>query len=98
MVRAILSITVFAGLLLFLVPEAGFSQGETTSAIIGQVRDGSGAAVPGATVTIHNTHTGLQRMATADESGRFNFPQLKPGVYTVRAEVQGFDPQQIDAV
>jgi hypothetical protein len=75
-----------------------FAQGETTSAIVGQVSDASGAAVPGATVTIHNTETGLQRIATTDDSGRFNFPQLKPGTYTVRVEAQGFDPLQNDAV
>jgi hypothetical protein len=74
------------------------AQGETTSAIVGQVSDASGAAVPGATVTIHNTETGLQRIATTDESGRFNFPQLKPGAYIVRVEAEGFDPQQNDAV
>ncbi|MGD0906249.1 MAG: carboxypeptidase regulatory-like domain-containing protein [Candidatus Acidiferrales bacterium] len=74
------------------------AQGETTSAIVGQVSDASGAAVPGATVTIHNTETGLQRIATTDDSGRFNFPQLKPGTYMVRVEAQGFDPQQNDAV
>ena len=64
----------------------GLAQGETTSAIVGQVSDASGAAVPGATVTIHNTETGLQRTATTDDSGRFNFTQLKPGTYRVRVE------------
>jgi carboxypeptidase family protein len=74
------------------------AQGETTSAIVGQVSDASGAAVPGAAVAIHNTETGLQRIATTDDSGRFNFTQLKPGTYTVRVEAQGFEPQQNDAV
>ena len=98
MPRSILSIVVFVGLFYFLLPEVTFSQGETTSAIIGQVSDASGAAVPGATVTITNTDTALKRSASTDESGRFNFPQLKPGTYTVRVEAQGFDPQQNDAV
>ena len=74
------------------------AQGETTSAIVGQVNDSSGAAVPGATVTIHNTETALQRNARTDDSGRFNFTQLMPGTYTVRVEAQGFDPQENDAV
>jgi len=98
MPRSILSIVVFVGLCYFLLPEVTFSQGETTSAIIGQVSDASGAAVPGATVTITNTDTALKRSASTDESGRFNFPQLKPGTYTVRVEAQGFDTQQNDAV
>ena len=85
-------------LLLALLPGKAFAQGETTSAIVGQVSDASGAAVPGATVTIHNTETGLQRIAMTDDSGRFNFAQLKPGTYTVRVEVEGFEPQQNDNV
>src|SRR6202790_2374334 len=98
MPRSILSIVVSVGLFYFLLPEVTFSQGETTSAIIGQVSDASGAAVPGATVTITNTDTALKRSASTDELGRFNFPQLKPGTYTVRVEAQGFDPLQNDAV
>jgi hypothetical protein len=81
-----------------LFPMKGFAQGETTSAIVGQVSDASGAAVPGASVTIHDAETGLQRTAMTDDSGRFNFTQLKPGIYTVRVEAQGFDSQQNDAV
>ena len=82
----------------FLLPQVAFSQGETTSAIVGQVSDASGAAVPGATVTITNKETGLKRSAKTDDSGRFNFPQLKPGTYSVKVEAEGFEPQQNDAV
>jgi hypothetical protein len=80
------------------VPEPAFSQGETTSAIVGQVSDASSAAVSGATVTITNRETGLKRSATTDDSGRFNFPQLKPGAYSVKVEAAGFEPAQNDAV
>ena len=104
MPRVIASIAIVPSLIipvvlfLALLPVKAFAQGETTSAIVGQVGDASGAAVPGATVTVHNTETGLQRMATTDDSGRFNFTQLKPGTYTVRVEAQGFDPQENYAV
>ena len=98
MLRSTLSIFIFVGLFHFLLPEATFSQGETTSAIVGQVSDASGAAVPSATVTVTNKETGLRRSASTDDSGRFNFPQLKPGAYSVKAEAEGFEPQQNDAV
>jgi len=62
-----------------LVPVKTLAQGETTSAIVGQVRDTSNAVVPGAIVTIANSETGLRRTAKTDDAGRFNFPQLKPG-------------------
>src|SRR6202049_975462 len=98
MLRSTLSIFIFIGLFHFLLPEATFSQGETTSAIVGQVSDASGAAVPSATVTVTNRETGLRRSASTDASGRFNFPQLNPGTYLVKVEAEGFEPQQNDGV
>jgi Carboxypeptidase regulatory-like domain len=79
-------------------PSEAVAQGETTSAIVGQVRDTTNAVVPGATVAIANLETGLRRTAKTDDAGRFNFPQLKPGIYSVKAEAQGFEPQQNDNV
>ena len=81
-----------------LLPTEALAQGETTSAIVGEVRDVTNAVVPGATVTITNHETGLKRSARTDDAGRFNFPQLKPGGYSVKAEASGFDPQQNDNV
>jgi hypothetical protein len=81
-----------------LLPARALGQGETTSAIVGQVRDTTDAVVPGATVTITNHETGLKRTALTDDTGRFNFPQLKPGTYSARAEAQGFSPGQNDDV
>jgi hypothetical protein len=98
MLRPTLLIFVFLASLHCLLAEATFPQGETTSAIIGQVSDATGAAVPNATVTVTNSDTGLKRSASTDDSGRFNFPQLKPGIYTVKVEAEGFEPQQNDAV
>jgi hypothetical protein len=94
MLRPSLSIFVFIASLHFLVPQTAFSQGETTSAIVGQVNDPTHAAVPGATVTITNQDTGLNRVAKTDDSGQFNFPQLKPGTYSVKVESTGFATQQ----
>jgi hypothetical protein len=74
------------------------AQGETTSAIVGEVRDATNAVVSGAIVTITSHETGLRRSAQTDGAGRFNFPQLKPGTYSVRVEARGFDPRQNDNV
>jgi len=97
MARAILS-----SLLLMcaapICPTKALSQGETTSAILGQVTDAANAALPGTTVTITNRTTALQRVAKTDDQGRFNFLQLRPGIYSVKAEAEGFDPQQTDTV
>jgi len=85
-------------ILLLFFPARLYSQGETTSAIVGQVLDASGAAVSGAFVSISNRETGLQRKATTDDQGRFDFPQLKPGTYSVKVTAEGFEPQQNDNV
>src|SRR6202790_4168461 len=99
MLRSTLSIFILVGSLYFVsLPEVPFAQGETTSAILGQVSDASGAAVPNATVTVTNKETALKRSASTDDSGRFNFPQLKPGAYSVKVEAEGFEPRQNDAV
>jgi hypothetical protein len=98
MLHKALSILVFAGSFAFFLPERAFSQGETTSAIIGQVSDASGAAIPGALVTVTSNATALKRSARTDDSGRFNFPQLRPGTYSVKVEAQGFGSQQYDSV
>jgi len=96
--RSTLPIFVFVGSFLFLLPAVTFSQGETTSAITGQVSDVTRAAIPGAIVTITNRENGLQRSLKSDGEGRFNCPQLKPGIYSVRVEAEGFNPQQNDNV
>jgi Carboxypeptidase regulatory-like domain len=83
---------------LFVFPPRLSAQGETTSSIVGQVKDTTNAAIPGATVTVVNRETGLQRSLKTDDEGRFNFPQLKPGTYSVKAEAEGFEPQQSDNV
>jgi Carboxypeptidase regulatory-like domain len=74
-------------------PSSVLAQGETTSAIVGQVSDATGAAVPGATVTITSRDTGLTRKAATDDAGRFSFPQLQPGTYSVSVQAPGFAAQ-----
>jgi hypothetical protein len=73
-------------------------QGETTSAIAGSVIDPAGAAIPGATVTATNVENGLKRSVKTGDDGRFSFPQLKPGRYSVKAEADRFEPQQNNSV
>src|ERR1700733_5726435 len=77
-----------------LVPAKALAQGETTSAIVGRVRDATNAVVAGAIVTITNSEPALVRSAKTDDSGRFNFPHLKPGTYSVKVEAPSFEPQQ----
>ena len=69
---------------------------ETTGTLSGKLTDTQGLAVPGATVTV----TGPQGAKTfvTDADGRFNAPFLTPGIYGVRAELQGFKATDIKAL
>jgi hypothetical protein len=58
--------------------------------ILGSVQDPTGAAVPGASVTIVNADTGLTRTATTNSAGEYDAPSLPPGSYRVEAELKGF--------
>lgn len=59
--------------------------------VIGTVKDGSGAVVPGVTVTAKNQETGLARTTVSDPQGDFRVPALPPGTYSVTFELSGFN-------
>jgi outer membrane receptor protein involved in Fe transport len=62
-----------------------------TFALEGVVIDAQQGVLPGASVTVQNVLTGLNRSVTSDENGRFVFRGLPPeGRYTVRVELAGF--------
>jgi hypothetical protein len=68
---------------------AAAAQGVRAS-LLGHVTDESGAAVPGAQVTITNAGTNETRTTETDASGNYVVPQLLPGEYTLSVELTGF--------
>ena len=56
----------------------------------GTITDASGAAIPGATVTIKDEQTGLALIAVTDSTGTYNIRNITGGTYTLRAALQGF--------
>ncbi|HLF84562.1 MAG TPA: carboxypeptidase regulatory-like domain-containing protein, partial [Blastocatellia bacterium] len=58
--------------------------------ILGTVTDQQGAVVAGATVTIKNVGTGIQRATVTDEVGNFAVPELPIGAYEVSVQATGF--------
>jgi outer membrane receptor protein involved in Fe transport len=76
------SLTLFAGAPTFAQTFRG--------TILGSVTDSSGAAVPGATVTIKNVDTGLVRTVTTSDDGSYAAPELPIGNYSVSVEKTGF--------
>ena len=63
---------------------------EVTGTIVGTVVDASGAAIPGATVTVTSTDRGLAvRTVTTDSAGGCVATLLPVGNYSVKAEMTG---------
>jgi len=66
-----------------------------TATLSGTITDPQGLAVRGAKVSVTLLATGAERSSNADESGRYNFVGLVPGIYKLRAEGgSGFAPYQ----
>ncbi len=61
-----------------------------TASLQGEVRDPSGAVVPGASVEIQDTATGEVTRVTTGTDGFFLAPSLPPGPYTVTIKARGF--------
>ena len=79
----------FLLLLLFVSVSVAFSQG-TTTRITGTVNDTSGAAVPGAMVTLTNEGTKLTQTTQTSDSGAYTFDLIQVGTYEVKVEKSGF--------
>ncbi len=66
--------------------------------VTGTVTDASGAAIPGASVTLTNPSTNEILKVTANGAGDFNFPELSVGTYRLTVSAPGFSTRNIDAV
>ncbi|HEX7086054.1 MAG TPA: TonB-dependent receptor [Vicinamibacterales bacterium] len=71
------------------LPASGYAQ-QLYGSITGVVTDESGLAIPGATVSIVNTQTGLERTTVSNETGTYSFTNVLPGSYDVKVSLQGF--------
>ena len=60
--------------------------------VTGRVTDGSGAALPGVTVTIASDRGSVPVVLITDEVGRYTSPPLAPGTYAVSFQLGGFEP------
>ena len=84
-------VAIFALVLSLLVGGAlRAAQLSTAGTINGTVVDQTGAAVPGASVTIANEDTGRATETTSNPDGSFSAVGLTVGTYDVTAEGKGF--------
>ena len=84
--RTLETIVVFCSLLVFAAPSFAQNFGQFT----GIVADTTGGVLVGASVTVTNTQTGATVTQQANTAGVYVFPNLLPGVYNIKVEMDGF--------
>jgi hypothetical protein len=78
---------------LLLLPSPLNAQDAATGAIHGTVVDLHDLRIPGATIAVVNTATGIPYSATSDAEGRFSLDLLPPGDYSARVVAKDMSPQ-----
>ncbi len=71
--------------------------GTAAAALNGTVRDPSGAAVPGATVTLINTSTGFKQTTVSNSTGNYSLVNISPGNYSATVSKEGFSAAKAPA-
>src|SRR5258706_1311611 len=77
----------FALVILFLVSLPLMAQ---NASLVGTVKDQQDASMPNVTVSLTNTESGITLTTKTDAAGLYEFPFVKPGKYSVKAEQSGF--------
>src|SRR4026208_941271 len=75
---------------LCIVAMASVAYAQATSTFNGRVVDQADAVLPGVTVTVTNSATGVVRTAVSNGEGMYLLPGLDPGTYQVKTELAGF--------
>src|SRR6185312_4327904 len=70
---------------------SAFAQSTNSSDLRGTVTDPTGSVVPGVSVDILNTDTGVTRRLTTNASGLYDAVSILPGHYQLTFTKEGFD-------
>jgi hypothetical protein len=84
--RRIIELTLFV----LTLTNVALAQTVSVAQIRGNVKDPSGAALPGAEVKVTQTDTALIRNVLSDETGTFTLPNLPIGPYKLEVRLPGF--------
>ena len=90
--RSLLSLAIF--LSAALAPRAQSGSAELT----GEVRDGAGAIVPAAPLTLTNIDSGEVLHTATSDAGVYVFLHVKPGRYTLSIDLPAFQPQSQEGI
>jgi hypothetical protein len=84
---------IVAALIALALSAAGLDAQILYGSLVGNVRDASGAAMPGVRLVIRNADTGQTREGLTDDNGAYSFVTLLPGTYDVTLSRDGFKTQ-----
>jgi hypothetical protein len=86
-----LTLVVLTVAMLFAISKETPAQvGTASAALNGTVRDASGAAVSGASVTLTNSQTGFKQVTKTNGTGNYSLVNISPGTYSDSISMQGF--------
>src|SRR5260370_42670184 len=88
--RCTLATTTVLAILLVAIAPTQLEAQVAGATLSGLVKDPSGAAIPGASVSIKNLSTGDLRELSTNKDGLYSAPNLLPGSYEVAAFSDGF--------
>ena len=83
----------FALVFAFVLVLGGFgvpALAQTTGDIEGRVLDGNGAPLPGVSIEVKSPALQGGRAQVTDAQGRYRFPAVPPGVYSITGSLAGF--------
>jgi Carboxypeptidase regulatory-like domain len=75
-----------------------FGQGAASASLTASFEDPSGAAIPAVRFALTNSAATVERQATAGANGSATIALLPPGVYTLKAQRDGFKPLVMDKI
>ena len=84
-------------LFLALIPWAAAHAQFDSGAVLGNIKDPSGATIASATVELDSVAQGTKVMRTTDANGAFEFDSVQPGEYVLVVSAQGFEVSKTDA-
>jgi hypothetical protein len=88
------TLSILAAVVLLALPTATLRAQSDTGRVTGTVTDTTGAVIPGATVTLTDTDTGVTASRTTSGDGSFTFPALERGHYSISSTARNFSSQK----
>src|SRR2546423_172948 len=85
---------IFVVLVLATLIASAPARAQSTGTVQGTVTDAQAAVLPGVSIVLRNTATGLERTVVTDDAGQYAAASLPPGNYTIVAHLEGFEDQK----